>query len=182
MTYDPIRPEEHLGLVRHVVRRRDDDELADAVLVLVRTAADWNAGRAPAGVGWSTLVRNRIVWSRLTAWRTPAAKSRAAEVPLFLPGKNEDDEVERHEMAVEDPAPRQAEAQRDALALLAGLEERERFVLERRFGIRGEAATREQIGREMGVTREAVRQVERKAIAKLRKRARVHRHVDTQAR
>ena len=49
------------------------------------------------------------------------------------------------------------------------LGEKQRIVLERRFGLHGHRrATLEQIGREIGVTRERVRQIEAKALRKLR--------------
>jgi RNA polymerase sigma factor (sigma-70 family) len=168
-----IRPEDHIGLVKHVLRRRDDDELADAVLELVRTASDWNAGRRPAGVAWSTLVRNRIVWSRLTAWRTPAAKARSAEVPLFLPGANEDDEIERAETAAEDPAIRQADARRDVEKLLETLPPREARVLRLRYGIGGgEPMQLGEIARELDLSPSGASLLARRAIARLRPRQR----------
>jgi RNA polymerase primary sigma factor len=50
---------------------------------------------------------------------------------------------------------------------LAGLPERERRVLELRFGFEGEAASLEEIGRELGMSRERVRQIERDSLAAL---------------
>ncbi len=50
---------------------------------------------------------------------------------------------------------------------LAKLPERERRVLELRFGFAGESATLEAIGKELGLTRERVRQLERDALAQL---------------
>ena len=53
---------------------------------------------------------------------------------------------------------------------LAGLNQRERDVMRLRFGLSGEgqARTLEEVGREFGVTRERVRQIESKTLAKLR--------------
>ena len=58
-------------------------------------------------------------------------------------------------------------------ALLAPLNEREREVLALRFGLgdRGEPRTLEEISVTFGVTRERIRQIETKALAKLRDRA-----------
>ena len=52
---------------------------------------------------------------------------------------------------------------------LAGLSEREQEILLMRHGFRGEPMTLEQIGREYGVTRERIRQIEVKAIKALRR-------------
>ena len=53
--------------------------------------------------------------------------------------------------------------------ILESLSERERAVLEMRFGLKdGEAHTLEEVGKAFGVTRERVRQIESKALRKLR--------------
>jgi len=53
--------------------------------------------------------------------------------------------------------------------VLAGLSERESKVLEMRFGLRGaKPMTLEEVGREFGVTRERIRQIEAKALRKLK--------------
>ena len=53
--------------------------------------------------------------------------------------------------------------------LLAGLSPRERRVLELRFGIEGgEEQTLEELGRQFGLSRERIRQIEGKAIERLR--------------
>jgi RNA polymerase primary sigma factor len=59
---------------------------------------------------------------------------------------------------------------REALAgVLASLSERERRVVRLRFGLEdGQARTLEEVSREFGVTRERVRQIESKSLAKLR--------------
>jgi len=54
-------------------------------------------------------------------------------------------------------------------AVLTSLDERERHVLELRFGLRdGGARTLEEVGRQFNVTRERVRQIEAKALRKIR--------------
>ena len=53
--------------------------------------------------------------------------------------------------------------------VLSTLTEREAKVLRMRFGIHGtKALTLEEVGREFGVTRERIRQIESKALRKLR--------------
>lgn len=57
--------------------------------------------------------------------------------------------------------------------VLSGLPPRERKVLELRFGLEdGRSRTLEEVGREFQVTRERIRQIEAKALRKLRQRAR----------
>ena len=53
--------------------------------------------------------------------------------------------------------------------LLSQLNEKQRIVVERRFGIgNGEIATLEEVGAEIGITRERVRQIQIEALKKLR--------------
>jgi len=55
------------------------------------------------------------------------------------------------------------------------LSDRQRRVIERRYGLNGsDVATLEQLARELGVTRERVRQIQAEALEKLRSRLRVH--------
>ena len=54
-------------------------------------------------------------------------------------------------------------------AVLGTLHERERKVIELRFGLKGEhPRTLEEVGQKFGVTRERIRQIEAKTLAKLR--------------
>ena len=57
----------------------------------------------------------------------------------------------------------------EAAAVLDSLTGRERRVLQLRFGLEdGRARTLEDVGRELNVTRERIRQIEAKALTKLR--------------
>ena len=58
---------------------------------------------------------------------------------------------------------------RNSFPTLEGLAERERKVISLRFGLEdGHPRTLEEVGREFGVTRERIRQIESKTLAKLR--------------
>ena len=57
--------------------------------------------------------------------------------------------------------------------ILSSLTEREARVIEMRFGLRdGNEHTLEEVGQEFQVTRERIRQIEAKALRKLKKKAR----------
>ena len=57
-------------------------------------------------------------------------------------------------------------------AALSHLEPRMRYVLERRYGLGGHTAqTLEELGTDLGITRERVRQLENKALRELRRTA-----------
>jgi RNA polymerase primary sigma factor len=59
--------------------------------------------------------------------------------------------------------------QRDLASILGELSARERLVIEMRFGLHdGTTHTLEEVGTEVGLTRERIRQIESKALAKLR--------------
>jgi RNA polymerase primary sigma factor len=94
----------------------------------------------------------------------PVQGSEDASLAEFIPdddGPEADDRTER-------------EALRDALdSSLTALPEREQFVLRLYFGLDdGEPRTLEEIGRELGVTRERVRQLKERALSRLRHGAR----------
>jgi RNA polymerase primary sigma factor len=71
-------------------------------------------------------------------------------------------------VAPEEAVLRNSRAQLVAM-VLATLAPREELILRKRFGIgQGRKYTLEELGRELGVTRERVRQIEAKALRKLR--------------
>ena len=96
------------------------------------------------------------------------------ETPI---GEKEDshlgDFIEDHEAIAPDDAARSILLREQIDELLNGLTERERQVLELRFGLKdGRTRTLEEVGRYFDVTRERIRQIEGKALQKLKKSAR----------
>lgn len=74
--------------------------------------------------------------------------------------------------AAEDPAAHLAQQEAETLVAdwVAQLTERQRLVVERRYGLGGhDTATLEDIARDLGLTRERVRQIQMEALSKLRK-------------
>ncbi|MCD8200113.1 MAG: RNA polymerase sigma factor RpoD [Coriobacteriaceae bacterium] len=92
------------------------------------------------------------------------------ETPI---GEEEDsqlgDFIEDHDAIRPDDAAGFTMLQEQLRTVLDGLAERERKVIELRFGLKdGHPRTLEEVGREFGVTRERIRQIESKTLAKLR--------------
>lgn len=170
-----VRPEDHVRLVRFALRgltrpQDEDDDVAAGVLVLVRCAEAWNAGRV-VGCGWASYATRRVRWEWIRRNFNRGKPRRVLEVPFFLEGADEEDEVERPETATEDPGFAAAAARADVALLLEGLDPRARYVLERRFGFRGEAATFARIGAELGLSAQGAKAIEKRALARVRKRA-----------
>jgi len=168
-----VRAEEHLPLALYVLRRtlwrHDDDDEGAAFWGLAQAAAQWNAGKRPCA--WSTFAAARIRWTVLHRFgRLVSSRVIAAEVPLFLAADDDEEaEIERPEMAVEDPALPEAEARVDVSALLALLSPVAREILVRRFGLDGEPASREEVGAALGLSADQVASRERRALVHLRK-------------
>lgn len=96
------------------------------------------------------------------------------ETPI---GEKEDshlgDFIEDHEAIAPDDAAGSILLREQIEELLTGLTERERHVLELRFGLKdGKTRTLEEVGKYFDVTRERIRQIEGKALSKLKKTAR----------
>ena len=95
------------------------------------------------------------------------------ETPI---GEKEDshlgDFIEDHEVIAPDDAAGSILLREQIEELLTGLTERERQVLELRFGLKdGKTRTLEEVGKYFDVTRERIRQIEGKALSKLKKTA-----------
>ncbi len=98
----------------------------------------------------------------------------AAEAPVSLNQRiGDEDESELADLlsdpSAEDPAGDAVDSVRrlEIRRAVAELPERERRVLELRFGLGGDPRTLEAIGKELGVTRERVRQLESDALERL---------------
>lgn len=97
------------------------------------------------------------------------------ETPI---GEKEDshlgDFIEDHEAIAPDDAAGSILLREQIEELLTGLTERERQVLELRFGLKdGKTRTLEEVGKYFDVTRERIRQIEGKALSKLKKTAKI---------
>ncbi len=107
---------------------------------------------------------------RLEEFRRLAVDPASLDAPV-----GEDGDASMGEL-IEDPsAPVPVEVAADILlrdhvtSVLGELAPRERTVIEQRFGLRGgQPLTLEQVGAELGLTRERIRQIEARALAKLR--------------
>lgn len=104
---------------------------------------------------------------------------KTAQDPISLEtpiGEKEDshlgDFIEDHEAIAPDDAAGSILLREQIEELLTGLTERERQVLELRFGLKdGKTRTLEEVGKYFDVTRERIRQIEGKALSKLKKTA-----------
>ncbi|MDX1614959.1 MAG: sigma-70 family RNA polymerase sigma factor [Candidatus Promineifilaceae bacterium] len=113
-------------------------------------------------------------------WRQAAAKVRnimriaqdtmSLDLPMGPDQNNEMGDFLEDPKAVEPGSAADKQLMREQVRNVLGfLNERERLVLEMRFGLKdGKDHTLEEVGREFGVTRERIRQIEAKALRKLR--------------
>ncbi|MBW3604052.1 MAG: sigma-70 family RNA polymerase sigma factor [Actinobacteria bacterium] len=108
-----------------------------------------------------------------TSLETPVGEDGDAELGDFIEDRNADDPMEVAAKGM---------ARRELLDVVAGLPERERIILELRFGLLdGEARTLDDVGRYFGLTRERIRQLEARALSKLRHPSRGRALSDTAA-
>ncbi len=96
------------------------------------------------------------------------------QLSLDIPLKNGEDTTHLDLLENQDATPCDEQMIKQELKskiseLLANLPEREKKILRMRFGFDGETKTLEEIGKKMGVSRERVRQIEKRAKEKVRK-------------
>jgi RNA polymerase primary sigma factor len=132
-----------------------------------RAALTSSLGREPADDELAAAAG--MTTARLQELRTAMVELRSLAAPIG------DGEGELEDLLADDGAESPFEAaaagvERVALRkVLGGLTERERTVLCSRFGLLdGQPRTLEDVGRELGLTRERIRQIEAKALTKLR--------------
>src|SRR5262249_1267772 len=97
------------------------------------------------------------------------------QTPLSLEKRIGEEETQLGEFIADDSEPQPQEAAEASLRaeeparLLSGLTDRARRTLELRFGLGGgEPQTLDEVGRQFNVTRERIRQIESRSLAKLR--------------
>jgi len=148
--------------------------VAEVVNRLRRIQADMSAdlGRDPTNEELAKAMEIDV--DQLTFYRQTAMDTVSLSTPI-----GEDGEGELHELlpdeACEDPleAAVGARSSDELRVVLGTLGTREKRILELRFGlVDGRERTLEQVGKEFNLTRERIRQLEAKAIAKLRHPAR----------
>lgn len=95
---------------------------------------------------------------RATSLQEPVGDDEGAERGDFLPDQSElpDEKIVR------------ADAKNEVAQILKGLDERERDIVRRRFGIGCKVQTLEEVGELHGVTAERIRQLEARALSRLR--------------
>ncbi len=148
--------------------------VAEIVNRLRRTQADMAAdlGRDPTDEELAKAMDIDV--EQLTTYRQTAMDTVSLSTPI-----GEDGDSELHELLADEncegplEAAVRAKSSDELREILGTLGTRERRILELRFGILdGRERTLEQVGKEFNLTRERIRQLEAKAIAKLRHPAR----------
>lgn len=183
-----IDPADHLGLVRCIVRDMVrpgaahllDDLLQEGMVGLVEAARRYDP---ELGVKFSSFaahhirghvlaaVRDQLGAVKLPKYHWEHGRRPSAPVPFDAPSPTSSDEntSPRERLADESPTPAEViegvDLERRTRAVIIGLSPRLRDVMLARLD---EGLTLEEIGRRRGISKQAVQQLERRAIAILR--------------
>ena len=152
-----IRLPVHVGdSLRRIYHAIDDTDLED-----YSPEDRYDEISQSVGMEGEKIERILQVGRQATSLDTPVGEDGASTMASFIP---DEDSVSPEESAMKKAVHKELERQLDTL------QPREKKVLYLRFGLDGEPVrTLEEIGDEFGVTRERVRQIECKAIRKLRR-------------
>jgi RNA polymerase primary sigma factor len=113
----------------------------------------------------------RLPEHKVRRLRTAALRPTSLDEPAGDDGSKTIAELVADEAAVPPENSEDRELAMSALSeALGALDPREQRVLQARFGLNGAARTLEQIGSEIGVTREYVRQIQNRALSKMRRK------------
>lgn len=163
--------EAHIGLVHLVAGRTTpmlgEDGRQSLQIVLVRAVEHFSADRGLRFSTYATSALFRESWKRRRLERLADERLPVERLGATMTANLAD----RDPWELADDA-EEAEAERQAIRdLVAELEPRTQFVLARRFGFDGGAmATLEQIATDLGLTKEAIRQIQNRGLAELREK------------
>jgi len=155
------------GLVVKIVKKytgrgRDFFELlSDGNVSLLRAAERFDFAR---GVRFSTYA----TWAILREFTNGIRKEKSCHLRIFTGGKDLFQAVADHRSGDLTELARRERLQEAVRSLLGQLDDRERTIVVRHFGLFDDGCSLAQLGLELGITKERVRQIECSALRKLR--------------
>jgi RNA polymerase primary sigma factor len=155
------------GLVVSVVKKyagrgRDFFELlADGNVALLRAAERFDFAR---GVRFSTYA----TWAILRELAREVRKEKSCQLRIFTGREDLFQAVADHRGGDLTELTRRERLQEAVRSLLGQLDDRERTIIVRRFGLFGDECSLMELGRELGISKERVRQIESRALRLLR--------------
>lgn len=143
--------------------RDRDDVAAEALLGLVEAERRHDPARGPFASLAGILCRQRA-WAEVKRQR----RHERAEEGIYVHGED-GDELERADLPHVDPHGGEGVLVEQLREALADLPDRERAVLEARYGLTGEERTLAQVGEAVGLSRQGAAVAERRALGRLRR-------------